>query len=181
MKPFLLCFSFIFCSLFSIYAQREMSFIEEYIDFEINAENFVINGVYVFLNNTNRDIIQKISFPFGISTDSVTVNRVWDLTNGERIDYRILKESIAFPVKLSPGDSLSLNIAYNQPVKKENRYILRSTQAWGEALKVAVYSLSVKSFSVEEFSYIPDSIKENIYYWQKENFFPEEDFIITLK
>jgi len=181
MKTILLCFSFVFCSLSGIYAQREMSFVEEYIDFEINAEQFVVNGVYLFRNNTDRDIIQKIIFPFGISTDSVTVNRVWDLTNGESIDYRILKESIAFSIKLSPRDSLSLHIVYNQPVKKENRYILRSTQAWGEALKVAVYSLLVKDFSVEQFSYPPDSAKENRYYWHKKDFFPEEDFIVILK
>jgi len=181
MKTFGLCFSLIFCILFGIYAQREISFVEEYIDFEINAEKFVINGVYLFRNNTNRNVVQKITFPFGISTDSVTVHRVWDLTNGHSIDYKILKESIAFPVKLSPRDSLSLNIEYNQPVKKENRYILRSTQAWGEALKIAAYSLSVKSFNVVQFSYTPDSIKENTYYWKKKNFLPEKDFIITLK
>ena len=181
MKTFLLCFSFAFCSLFGVYAQREMSFIEEYIDFEINAEKFVVNGVYLFRNNTDRNIVQKITFPFGISTDSVTVNRVWDLTNGESVDYRILKESIAFSLKLSPGDSLSLNIGYSQPVKKENRYILRSTQSWGEALKVATYSLAVKGFNVEQFSYAPDSMKENIYYWQKKDFFPEKDFIVVLE
>jgi len=181
MKTVLLCFSFMFCNLFGIYAQREISFVEEYIDFEINTEKFVINGVYLFHNNTNRDVIQKITFPFGISTDSVTVNRVWDLTNGESVDYRVLKESIAFSIKLNPGDSLSLNIVYSQPIKKENRYILRSTQSWGEALKIATYSLSVKGFSVDQFSYTPDSMKENIYYWQKKNFLPEKDFIVVLK
>jgi hypothetical protein len=106
---------------------------------------------------------------------------VWDLTNGREIDYKILKESIAFSIKLSPNDSFSLNIVYDQPVKKENRYILRSTQAWGEALKVANYSLSVKSFDVDQFSYDPDSTKGNIYYWQKKDFFPEKDFIVILK
>ena len=181
MKTFWLCFSFIFCSLSVIYAQREISFVEEYIDFEINAEKFVINGVYQFQNNTNRDIMRKITFPFGISTDSVTVNSVWDLTNGRSIDYEILKESIAFPIKLNPQDNFSLHIVYNQPVKKENRYILRSTQTWGEALKSATYSLTVKDFAVEQFSYTPDSTKDNIYYWQKRDFLPEKDFIVTLK
>ena len=181
MKTFLLCFSFIFCNLFGIYAQREMSFVEEYIDFEINAERFLVNGVYLFHNNTNRAIVQKITFPFGISTDSVTINRVWDLTNGESIDYKVLKESIAFSIKLNPEESFALNIVYDQPVRKENKYILRSTQAWGEALKVATYSLSVKDSYVNQFSYSPDFIKENIYYWQKKDFLPEEDFIVILK
>ena len=181
MKTLGLCFSFLFCNLLGISAQREISFVEEYIDFGINAEKFVINGVYLFRNNTNRDIAQKITFPFGISTDSVTVNRVWDLTNGHGIDYKILKESIAFSIKLGPQDTFSLNIAYNQPIKKENRYILRSTQAWGEALKMATYSLTVKDVDVEQFSYAPDSIKGNIYYWQKRDFLPEKDFIVTLK
>jgi len=179
MKTFLFCFSFILCNLFGVYAQREVSFVEEYIDFEINAETFVVNGIYLFCNNTDRDITQRITFPFGISTDSVTVKRVWDLTNGQSIDYKILQENIAFSIKLSPRDSFSLNIEYAQPVKKENRYILRSTQAWGEALKVANYSLSVKSFSVAQFSYAPDATRENIYYWRKTDFLPDEDFIIT--
>jgi hypothetical protein len=181
MKTLLLCFSFIFCNLFEVYAQRKISFVEEYIDFEINAEKFIINGIYLFRNNTNNDIVQQITFPFGMSTDSVTVNRVWDLTNGHAINYKILKESISFPVKFSSSDSLSLNIMYNQPVKKENKYILRSTQAWGEALKVATYSLSVKDFGIEQFSYAPDSVKENRYFWQKKDFFPEIDFVITVK
>ncbi len=181
MKFFLICFSLLFWNLPGIFAQRKISFVEEYIDFEINAKKFVINGVYLFSNNTNHDIIQKITFPFGISTDSVTINRVWDLTNGHSIDYKILNESIAFSVKLNPKDSLSLNIVYDQPVKKENRYILRSTQAWGEALKVAIYSLTVKDFSVGQFSYTPDAIKENTYYWKKSDFLPEKDFMITLK
>jgi len=181
MNTFFLCFLLIFCNLFGIYAQREMSFVEEYIDFEVNSEKFVVNGIYLFLNNTDREMVQQITFPFGVSTDSITINRVWDLTNGQSIAYKVLEESIIFFIKLNPRDSFGLNIEYAQPVKKENRYILRSTQAWGEALKVANYSLSVKSFNVERFSYAPDSVKDDIYYWRKTDFFPEKDFIITLE
>jgi len=180
MRSFLLCF-FLLSTLYDIAAQRTVSFVEEYIDFEINAEKFVINGVYLFHNNTNQDIVQRIVFPFGATTDSVTISRVWDLSNGHSIDYEILKESITFFINLSPKNTFSLNIVYDLPVKKENRYILRSTQAWGEALKVANYSLSVKSFDVEQFSYHPDFIKGNVYYWEKTDFLPDEDFIVILK
>jgi hypothetical protein len=158
-----------------------VSFIEEYIDFTIGKSGFETNGIYVFANTGEREIRQEIQFPFALGVDSVEVLRVYNFSYNKEIPYRTLKKSIAFLLEMQPFDTVYINIAYTQTLLKNNVYILRSTQAWGKPLQKAQYTLTVSdSLSIETFSYPPDSQKDNVYYWEKQDFLPSWDFEVGL-
>ena len=65
---------------FCLFGQREVSFIEEYIDFSIGKTGFETNGIYVFTNNSDRGIQQDIQFPFALGTDSIQVIRLYNIS-----------------------------------------------------------------------------------------------------
>jgi len=176
---------FITCAVsifsFSLYGQRSVSFIEEYIDFLVGKSGFETNGIYVFTNNTDKLIRQEIRFPFALGIDSIEVLRVYHISYNKNLPFRTMSKSISFPLEVEARDTVYINIAYTQTLLKNNVYILRSTQAWGQPLQKAKYSLTVHdSLTIESISYQPDSQKDNIYYWEKYNFLPTEDFEVML-
>jgi len=176
---------FVICVLstlpFSVFAQREVSFIEEYIDFSIGKSGFETNGIYVFANNGDKEVQMEIRFPFALGMDSIDVQRVYNLSYNKTMPYRSLNKSISFMLELAARDTVYVNIAYTQTLLKNNVYILRSTQAWGKPLQKAQYSLTVHdSLSIENFSYPPDSQEDNVYHWEKYDFLPTEDFEVTI-
>ena len=82
---------------------------------------------------------------------------------------------------MQPADTVYINIAYTQTLLKNNVYILRSTKSWGKPLQKAQYALTVHdSLSIESISYPTDSQKDNVYYWEKQNFLPSKDFEVML-
>ena len=179
MKLFLICF-LLFISLPS-QAQKRISFIEEYIDFTIDTSRFEINGIFVFSNSTGQTAQQNILFPLAFGTDSIKSIRVYNLSYNEKVDYKFMNRGILFKIEVKPKDTVSLNIAYTQPVKKENTYILRSTDSWGEPIKRAKYSLTLlDALVIERLSYPPDSISDSVLFWEKKDFLPEKDFVIIL-
>ena len=180
MKTF---FLMLFCICFAnTFAQKPVSFVEEYIDFELNDEYFRVNGVYYFVNNTGDTINKAIRFPFASTLSSVHHIRVFNLSYGQHINHQPQKSSVSFHFPMQPHDTVCLNIAYDQDLEQKNTYILRSTQTWGEPLKEAVYSLKVEGDNrIEAFSYQPDSTDQNMYYWKKKQFYPEKDFICEIK
>lgn len=165
-----------------VIAQKPLQFIGEKIDFEINKQRFSIDGVYYFLNNTGKEKKQTIIFPFSEKADSLIVKRVYNLTYSENIGYQLLKNAIAFVFNILPGDTVKINIAYSQQTMRENVYILKSTRTWNEALERADYSLTFdNSIQIEILTLKPDSLKNNVYYWKKKDFYPNEDFIVRIK
>jgi len=163
-------------------AQDQISFIEEYIDFVLDTSWFNINGVYTFTNSTHTPAQKNILFPFSIHTDSVDVVRMYHLTYGNNIDFKTLEKSILFRMEVKPLDTVSIAISYRQITKKENVYILQSTSAWGEPLQRAKYTLTVHNpVQIRDFSYPPDSLSGNVYYWEKTKFLPGKDFIVVIK
>jgi hypothetical protein len=159
-----------------------VSFIEEYIDFSIGKQGFETNGIYVFTNNSEREIRQEIQFPFALGIDSIEVLRVYNFSYNKNIFYRSLNKSISFLLEIQPLDTVYVSISYTQTLLKNNIYILRSTQAWGKPLQKAQYSLTVQdALSIETISYHPDSQKDNVYYLEKYDFLPSKDIEVVLK
>jgi hypothetical protein len=163
-------------------AQTSIEFTGEDIDFEIDSGRFSVKGIYCFFNLTDNEIKQTILFPFPENSDSVVVKRIYNLTYSESIPYRCSKNALTFKFAAHPGDTVKINIAYSQNSAKENVYILKSAQTWGQALKWADFSLKVgKSVQIDSLSILPDSLKDNVYYWTRRDFFPEENFKVWLK
>lgn len=166
----------------NIYAQQKLEFIGEGIDFAINSNRFSINGIYYFSNNTDQEIRQTILFPFSKNTDSITVKRVYNLTYSENVSFQEFENAVAFKVLVLPKDTVKINIAYSQNTVKENIYILESTKTWGQALKIANYSLTFDtSVQIDSLSLTPDSLINNVYLWNKQDFYPNENFKVWIK
>jgi hypothetical protein len=163
-------------------AQGELQFISESIDFELNSDQFSANGIYVFVNSTNREIQQSILFPFAPKAVSVDIKRVYNLTYNQNLPYQFLSNSIIFKLIVFPTDTVLLNISYAQKTDIENIYILTSTHAWKAPISEANYSLRFDpAIRIDSFSYKPDRVEGEVYFWEKSNFYPEYDFKILIK
>ena len=166
----------------NLFAQQNLQFIGERIDFAINKDRFSINGIYYFSNSSETEIKQTILFPFSKDADSLTVKRVYNLTYSENLSFQNLRGSIAFRIFVLPKDTIKVNIAYSQKTESENVYVLESTQTWGKALKRVEYSLEFEpSVKIDSLSLKPDSLINNIYYWRRKDFYPNEDFKVWIK
>jgi len=169
-----------------VYAQENISFFEEHIDFELDSAYFSINGIYSFYNPTDQKINQRIIFPFAVEStqvDSVGIINLNDLT---RIRFQRMKKAITFFINIPPCDTVDINIFYKQKIAKKNTYIITSTQSWKQALKKAVYTLTT-TLPVDEksFSY-PFVSKEiindrTLYRWEEINFMPDREFEVVLE
>jgi hypothetical protein len=169
----------------NLYAQEKVSFFEEHIDFELDSAYFSINGIYSFGNPTDKAIHQPIFFPFAEETIAIDSIAVTDLNQLSRIPFRRLNRMIAFLINLPPRDTVDIAIFYRQKAAEKNTYIITSTQAWKQALKQAVYSLTA-SVPVDEtqFSY-PFLSKEKrngccFYLWEMTDFLPDKEFEVVL-
>lgn len=165
-----------------LFAQRKLQFIGENIDFEINEKTFSTNGIYYFSNNTESEIERTILFPFSDKADSLHIIRVYNLSYLKNIVYIQQDNAISFKINILPSDTIQVNIAYTQKTEIKNVYILKSTQTWGEPLKRAFYSLKVDStVLLDSLSLKPNTFKNRTYYWEKFNFYPDDNFIIWIK
>ncbi|MBN1639238.1 MAG: hypothetical protein JW866_09735 [Ignavibacteriales bacterium] len=166
----------------NLLAQKKLEFIGERIDFAVNSDRFTVNGIYYFSNKSEHEIRQTILFPFSKNTDSIVVKRVYNLTYSENLSFQELNNAVAFKVLVLPKDTVKVNIAYSQKTVKENIYILESTQTWGQALKRADYSLTFDtSVQIDSLSLKPDSLSNNVCFWNKQDFYPNENFKVWIK
>ena len=171
---------------FPIEAQERISFFEEHIDFELDSVYFTINGIYSFRNLTNKNLNERIIFPFAEETTQIDSVCIINLNDLSRIRFERLKKAVVFFIDMPPRDTVDVNIFYRQKTAEKNTYIITSTQTWKQPLKKAIYTLTT-SLPVDEkrFSY-PFIYKEKItdkilYRWEKSDFMPEKEFDVVLK
>lgn len=182
-RKILICF-LILISV-SVIAQKPVSFFEEHIDFKLDSNFFSINGIYSFYNNSNDKVTQQIIFPFAVKIKSIDSIKIIDLNRGKLIPYSLMVDAVSFSLTILPNDTLDLNIFYRQKTSGKNTYILTTTQAWGNPLNKAFYTLNVpREMTINSFSYTPDSVKvvekNSLYKWEKYNFLPKIDFDINI-
>ncbi|MEA4983421.1 MAG: hypothetical protein VB066_11990 [Paludibacter sp.] len=173
------------CTSGLVQAQQHVSFFEEHIDFALDTDYFVINGIYSFHNTTDRPVNQQISFPFADKISAIDSIRILNLNEGTKIPFNKAQNFVQFNLTLSPGDTVDVNIYYRQKVAIVNKYIITSTQTWGKPLDKAVYTLTTdKCAKIKSFSFAPDSIEERdgkrLYIWRKQHFMPVTDFEIVI-
>ena len=168
-----------------IHGQNLVSFFEEHIDFILDANYFIVNGIYSFHNESNKVINQQILFPFADNTTTIDSIRIINLNTNRKVAFNRLEKSVQFSFSLPPNDTVDVNIFYRQKKSYQNKYIITSTQSWGKPLKTAVYTLTTeKELKIKSFTYQPDTLKninnKKIYFWHKTEFMPQKDFEITL-
>jgi len=160
-------------------SSQRPTFFRESIDFDLDADWFTVNGLYFFANPTGERLRSAIYFPVAVKTDALRYVKVSNVTKAEQLDVKCLEKGFVFNLWLMPGDTVVVNIAYAQPTRRTNEYVLASTQTWGQALKKAAYSLRVnRVLRVDSLSLPPDSIGGQTYFWSREDFFPAENFCV---
>jgi len=170
----------------SAFTQGKISFIEEYIDFELDSTYFSINGLYSFYNPTDKEINQPIIFPFAVETNQIDSIRITNLNDFSKVKVHRLEKSISFFVNMLPLDTTVVNIFYRQKTAKNNTYIITSTQTWKQPLKKAVYTLTTSLFIDENYFSYPFVSKEianekSIFRWEEKDFMPDREFEIVIK
>ena len=145
MRKYILWFTLLFVntSLY-LHAQNHVSFFEEHIDFTLNADYFIINGIYSFHNDADRDVNQQIIFPFADKTATIDSIRIINLSTNSKIKFSRLENSVLFNFMLPSKDTVDINILYRQKISIVNKYIITSTQTWGKPLDTAVYTLTTE-------------------------------------
>lgn len=169
----------------TVMSQAKPSFFEEHIDFTLDKKYFTINGIYSFKNSSNDTLTHTVFFPFAQETSTLDTIRIVNLNTLSKMDFRQFGNMVSFSITVAPNDTTDVNVYYRQMTAVSNRYILTSTQSWGEPLAKAVYTLRVdKSLNVKSFFCVPDSVRTRgnfqLYYWDKTRFMPQKDFEIIL-
>ena len=186
MKKSIFWFTLLFVSTsLNLQAQNHVSFFEEHIDFVLDADYFIINGIYSFHNDAERNINQQITFPFADKTATIDSIRIINLSTGRNIHFDKLENSVLFNFILPGKDTVDINIFYRQKISIVNKYIITSTQTWGKPLDTAVYTLTTeKNLRIKSFSYSYDSVRvvkdKKLYIWEKHDFMPKFDFEMTI-
>ena len=151
---------------------------------KIEKDVFYVTGIYYL----NSDSCQKgtllYPFPENIEYGKVDSIYIYNLTTDEVIKpLNIESNHLIFKIDFRKHGDMKIHIAYQQNLNSTRaEYILKTTINWQKPLLSANYQLIVPSdLSLHRFSILPmDSIcteTETVYYWEKSNYMPEENFI----
>ncbi len=181
---------FIVLFLFSLpifVSGQGISFFGEDMAFSLKEDLFEVDGLYYFRNLTNEEVKQMLFYPFPdvekygeIAYIHVTPEN--DTTS--MLATQSAKGSM-FKLIIPPGGEVAYRISYGQKlISKQAMYIITTTQQWDAPFEFAMYNFSFpQSIIMDSVSIPPDSISssttETIYFWLREGFMPEVDFIFN--
>jgi hypothetical protein len=181
LKIFLLSLSFIF--LVSNLFGKSFNFYREDLSFTLTKTHLKVDGLYYFSNDSDEQVSYILFYPYPADSlmGMVDSSFVFD-QDGKSCKLSDRMEGMSFGVKIAAHDTTVCRIGYRQELKgRSARYILLTTQEWGEPFKEVNYQLT-SSIKNLKFNYKPDSKKKSgkdwIYKWHKTNFMPDRDFII---
>ena len=164
---------------------QKTSFFKEELDFKLTKDVFEVDGLYYFRNLTDGELKQMLFYPFPdvekygeIAYISVTPEN--DTTS--MLATQSPKGSM-FKLMIPPKGEVAYRIKYGQKlVSDEAMYIITTTQRWQKPFEFAKYSFTFPyEIAIDSISIPPDSITvsagNTFYYWEREDFMPEVDFI----
>ena len=165
-------------------AQNEIFFEKEDITFEIKDNVFIVQGTYYFNSTSGKEY--SILYPF--PTDSI-YSKPFDIcvkyvNSNQQISYKTATDSSSILFRALADKDQPVLISYHQRLNSNKaKYILLTTNYWKKALKQVDYKLVTDlDFSITSLSMEPDKElqidNKKVYLWHKENFIPQNDFII---
>ncbi len=185
MKRVLLLFAAIIAG--HVARAQELEFFREDLSFTLQEDQFIVDGLYCFRNNSREEIRKMLFYPFPDTEYYGEISFLSIHVAGDTVSMvsRVTDHGSLFKLILPPGEEAMYRITYHQQlVPHEARYILTSTQEWGNPLEEANYTLLVpKELSVASFSIDPDATEEGPghykFVWSRKDFMPQIDFIFT--
>jgi hypothetical protein len=168
-----------------VHAQR-IDFYMEDLNFYLDTNSFEVDGYYYLSNSDTAKTRQLIFYPYPQESGLGIVDtvRVYDEMEKKELLVTPAKDNsgVSFPLTIEGMGFRKIRIFYRQRLEGDHAvYILKTTQNWGKPLSTAVYTLTSPGYiKINALSYPPDSVKpgndKNVYYWNKKDFFPSEDF-----
>lgn len=171
-----------------------VAFFQEEITLSVSDSISRVEGVYHFRNNSDRDFVMPVIFPFYI--DSTTqfpdlIEPFWVDSLGQKyqIPYTEIRKAgiIRMGIPLVAGKERSWHLNYEQKISaKRAVYIITTTAAWKNPLTQATYTfVTPENFKVVRAWPKPDTTfrKDNHIYRQcvKHDFMPDRDMEIIWK
>jgi hypothetical protein len=174
-----LCFSY----------SQELQFYQEKLDFTINANEFRLDGLYVFNNGTADTIKQFIMYPFPQSPGlgkikTLSIEALYPL-NDSSVLVNFDQKAAGFRLQVYPYDTAIIRVKYAQTVPhRKAEYILTSAQQWRRPLQQADFTLSIPfDLKVDSLSYDADSLifSKGVvrYEWNFKDFKPDRNFFVS--
>jgi hypothetical protein len=146
-----------------------------------------VDGLYSFRNTAPREQATRILYPFPTTRDCGPVihARVRSLPDGQEIALTHQDSlGIRFPLCLPAHSEQLLHIEYRQLMPHGTlHYILTTTQAWGQPLESATFTLTLPdTLALDSLSYPPTSTRalehNTLYSWHFEQFMPRWDWVV---
>lgn len=163
---------------------QDITFFSEDLYFTLTSDNFEVNGHYFFRNSSDKKIQQLMFYPFPDADKYGEISSIDIKREGDTISKiaTVSEKGSLYKLFIEPFGEVIYHIKYSQKLNSNQaKYILSTTQQWGKAFENANYTLKLPPFiHIDSLSIIPDSIvrsnNSTFYYWQRENYMPEDDF-----
>lgn len=176
-------FWFIFVAALSLnggLAAQNLEFYREDLTFTLCSDSLRVEGDYYFRNTGALPIQRALFYPFPSDAGKVTRYSCTDI-GSHSLCAPASQNGFNFTLSIAAVDSFICHMAYTQLYSADSmRYILTSTQTWGQALEEGNYVLYTTLPGVKT-SYPADSCtKDNgqyVFRWRRTNFLPRQDFI----
>jgi len=181
----------IFLLIFNRAFPQPFQFYREKLDFSITQDEFMLDGLYMFRNNSADTVHSFLLYPFpqtpGLGeVTSVEVNSVYPKFSGKALTG-FNQKAARFRVLIYPKDTAVVHVIYKQQIPNQNaEYILTSTQAWNRPLKRADFTLTIPMDTrIDSLSYDADSLLftggKVKYKWRFTDFMPERNFFVSFQ
>lgn len=167
-----------------------VDFFKEEITLKVTDYLVLVEGVYYFLNNTDREMVFPVIFPFYVDSLSLYPHFIDAYIVSENMTAKLEFEhtksykGIKLGIPLKPGEVTTWHLDYRQKLKApQARYILTSTGTWSKPLEEATYYFivpetftDVKTWPEADTIYTVDQTR--VYKAMRHNFMPTKDMEI---
>jgi len=165
-----------------------VEFINEHVSLTIETDHVTATGRYRFRCNSSLAERFPILFPFPVDDGHAYPERITaSQPDSAYIPFTEDRRAGAIRFTANLLTYPEFTVSYTQRITvPEARYILVTTAAWGKPLEQAVFTASLPdSLQPNEFSYPPDAVRKDncrrIYTFERKNFMPVRDFIVSWK
>jgi len=163
-----------------------LHFAREEIDMKVRPGYVEIGGNYHFTNAFSKPTSARIFYPFPLDSIHGYPDSIVLLTRGDTMPHRVPGDSgVYFMMSFVPRQEDSFYAWYRQPLRgNAARYIVTTTRAWGRAIDMARFRISVPaSLQDVKLSYRPDRIERTdsivVYHFARRGFYPDKDVVVT--
>jgi hypothetical protein len=149
-------------------------------------DTLCVQGEYFFASKSGEPLSTPVAYPFPVDSLHAFPHVIRVEQKGKLLPFepQVRSATIVFPLKLDKNETSCVTISYRQKLSRPKaRYIITTTQTWGEPLAWGYYRIAMPSGAALSYlSYPSDSVfsraDSTIYEFRKKNFMPERDIVV---